>query len=438
MLIPTQKVDSSDDEEEDKSSSIENGAKKRKVSSFTISPPNITDPVLPNISSQTLALFDKPQRKGSQRSASKKKVVLPEIKICITCRTKLSGANLKTACQKCATCCDSDECRSERHKQQRQLKASLAVAASRNLGPDVTEDEFWNAAGIPYFVQKCLPHASSEQKQEVEDFVQRQSQRETEKKEVDKDKAQVESLVQGLMRVCCGLVARIEALESAVAKSEADIKDLTKKAHTMQSQSEQMQKQIKERNRTQEMKEDKHDKIEEIVKKLEELNRKQNTQCDTPFRCMFKKIVEKEFGVQEFGEQKVTIVSRRNLKIVLASKIQGVVYGDGGPYIECNEEDINKAAFPHKEMRSFFDLWYTNDRDVKAYHQKRNVEGQKNPPKDAKYRDAQNRVGGMPNTSPERCISRLTRSPYTRERGISLGKTSPSVNFCLRTLRSYQ
>ena len=133
-------------------------------------------------------------------------------------------------------------------------------------------------------------------------------------------------------------------------------------------------------------------KIEELEKKIIEISNRK-TQCDTHFRQKYKRVIEKYFHIREYGEQ-IVCVRDRETGAVLARKIQGVVYGDGGPYIECNEEDIVKASFVEKENRVFFNLWHTADKTVSAYFQKKDVVGQPNAPKQAKYRDPRNRIKG--------------------------------------------
>jgi hypothetical protein len=94
--------------------------------------------------------------------------------------------------------------------------------------------------------------------------------------------------------------------------------------------------------------------------------------------------------VQEWGEQNVEIRARErsnsHAPLLLATKIQGVVYGDGGPYIECNIEDVCAENLPNVEHRSYFNLLSTADGTVHAYSQKRDVKCRPNPPLEARYR----------------------------------------------------
>ena len=71
-----------------------------------------------------------------------------------------------------------------------------------------------------------------------------------------------------------------------------------------------------------------------------------------------------------------------------------MVYGDGGPYIECEYKDINPAVYVIEAERSYFNLLTTRDKSVKAYSQKRDVKDKATPPPDAKYRDLRNRKEG--------------------------------------------
>ena len=88
------------------------------------------------------------------------------------------------------------------------------------------------------------------------------------------------------------------------------------------------------------------------------------------FRLKFKKIIEKYFKIEEYGEQKVEVRGRNNNNTVFAEKIQGVVYGDGGAYLECNAEDVIFQDLVSKETRSFFDLYSTADKSIAAYLRK--------------------------------------------------------------------
>ena len=68
------------------------------------------------------------------------------------------------------------------------------------------------------------------------------------------------------------------------------------------------------------------ERIVKIEKILSEGRVESKTRADTRFRLSFRKIIEKEMGLNEFGEQEVKIKSRLNPALILATKIQGVVY----------------------------------------------------------------------------------------------------------------
>jgi len=125
-----------------------------------------------------------------------------------------------------------------------------------------------------------------------------------------------------------------------------------------------------------------------------ETKREQRTQADTDFRKNFKKLIEKEFKIEENGEQKVLIRSRKNPSQILATKIRGVVYGDGGPYFECEKEDVVPQELKVTEHSYFFALKYTEDKSVKVYVQKKTVAERPNPPPNSRYRDIRNRNQG--------------------------------------------
>jgi hypothetical protein len=142
-----------------------------------------------------------------------------------------------------------------------------------------------------------------------------------------------------------------------------------------------------------------HEKrLQEIEKQLRNVKISSNKEsaADTAFRVKFKHIIEKEFSLQEYGEQNVEIRARNRTgaPLLLAKKIQGVIYGDGGPYIECNAEDVEIQNLPKIENRVYFNLLTTADGAVRAYSQKRAVRDRPNPPVEARYRDARNRQEG--------------------------------------------
>jgi len=146
--------------------------------------------------------------------------------------------------------------------------------------------------------------------------------------------------------------------------------------------------------------ETKHEKrLQEIEKQVKNLNISSHKEsaADTAFRLKFKRIIEKEFGVQEWGEQMAEVRARNGQALLLAKKIQGVVYGVAGPYIECNIEDICAENLPNVGNRSYFNLLSTADGTVHAYSQKRDVKDRPNPPLEARYRDARNRKEGYAN-----------------------------------------
>ena len=132
------------------------------------------------------------------------------------------------------------------------------------------------------------------------------------------------------------------------------------------------------------------------MKELDE--RKQfETQCDTDFRRKFKRVIEKRFEVREYGEQQIQVRSRSDESVILAQKVTGVVYGDGGPYLECNAADVVTPSFVISEEKGYFNLLSTDDGKVQAYVQKREVNNRANPPPNAKYRDIRNRKEGYAN-----------------------------------------
>ncbi|MGH3597688.1 MAG: hypothetical protein ACRDUT_17305, partial [Mycobacterium sp.] len=120
----------------------------------------------------------------------------------------------------------------------------------------------------------------------------------------------------------------------------------------------------------------------------------EKSQADTPFRKKMKTLVENFFSINEHGTQEIEIRQRGREERVLARRVTGVVYGDGGPYIECEQDDLEIDNFPISEHHFYFNQLFTSDRKVKVYIQKRTVSDRPNPPHSATYRDPQNRPTG--------------------------------------------
>ena len=104
-----------------------------------------------------------------------------------------------------------------------------------------------------------------------------------------------------------------------------------------------------------------------------------NTRADTVFRQRTKQIIEEHFGLQEFERKQITVVSRKT-GIPVARALSGVVYGDGGPYFECERSDLTEHVCEIKSQGRYFNLLSTKDHSVSVYLQKQNVKAVPNPP----------------------------------------------------------
>ena len=72
------------------------------------------------------------------------------------------------------------------------------------------------------------------------------------------------------------------------------------------------------------------------------------------------------------------------------------MYGDHGPYVEFNKAQLNWTNLPvviQKSSKAWYDEFYTTNKSVKVYEQKRDVSMLPNPPKGA-YSSCNNRKGG--------------------------------------------
>jgi len=96
----------------------------------------------------------------------------------------------------------------------------------------------------------------------------------------------------------------------------------------------------------------------------------------------------------EQGRNDVYILDKNG--VILATGYDRVVYGDHGPYIEFNIDQINTIVFVHLNVKSdnaWYNEWYTADRKVMFYEQKNDVSMLPNPPK-GKYSVKNNRKEG--------------------------------------------
>ena len=362
------------------------------------------------------------------------------------CSQQLTGGNKKSNCNCCPACCESADCRTGTHKafkEQRELKHKGQIGEKKKGNEKKTEkkqnekedgnkaevgdenvfsdDYFWDLLDSGEDIDHILSNekftkAFYERQQNALNLLEQrkaqaplsQEDAKTEKKirtriEDSNEVGSITYLMENLLKKTVDIVRRLEVLEEFVPtqpisgectiRQDPHIANLTARLEALEREKKvsptmpsvgsgglQEQKRMREQEK----------RLGEIEKT--EIS-KSKTACDTAFRQKYKKVIEKYFHIHEYGEQEVVVRNREGGEI-LARKIQGVVYGDGGAYIECNQEDIEKKSFQETEKRVFFDFLYTSDKCVRAYFQKKDVRGQPNPPKEAKYRDPNNRAEG--------------------------------------------
>ena len=341
-------------------------------------------------------------------------------RLCASCNKILTGQ--KTLCQCCAGCCDSAECRSMEHIMVKQLKERESHAdALRRTG--MSAESAWKLVGAdsPRHQQKRVKQGDNEILEKVEENVtpektrtkkmsksdtkriektppkdvEKKTDQSKEKKSDDEDKHNEETEKDN-MQLITRLKERVDELEKLCRRFQAEIEVLQQSRHERPITREPVRIVAQETKQH----EKRLQEIEKQVKNLNISNHKESA-ADTAFRLKHKRIIEKEFELQEWGEQNVEIRARERQNseapLLLARKIQGVVYGDGGPYIECNVEDVCAENLPNIQNRSYFNLLSTADGTVHAYSQKRDVKCRPNPPLEARYRDARNRKEGYAN-----------------------------------------
>lgn len=120
------------------------------------------------------------------------------------------------------------------------------------------------------------------------------------------------------------------------------------------------------------------------------------TTIDSPNRIRDAERIKQEHPLlTEQGRNDVIIRSKSSNEI-LATGYTRVVYGDHGPYIELDKLQIEWNSFPiykKKSQYAWYDEYYTKDKTVMLYDQKKDVKGLKNPPKGA-YSSNNNRTNG--------------------------------------------
>eukprot|EP01084_Bolivina_argentea_P069413 126300_1 len=111
--------------------------------------------------------------------------------------------------------------------------------------------------------------------------------------------------------------------------------------------------------------------------------------------------IEHSLYLPELGSNKCNIsfynTSNSNQQLI-ATNYNRIVYGDHGPYIEFNADQINWDSFPNTQSKgdsvAYYDEFYnSDDKNVKLYAQRKTVSDQPNPPS-GKYSVHHNRSEG--------------------------------------------
>ena len=113
--------------------------------------------------------------------------------------------------------------------------------------------------------------------------------------------------------------------------------------------------------------------------------RENNTTAIYPNRINDKNKVEEELGFPEFLSNKTKIYLKNG--DLFSSNYNRIVYGDHGPYMEFNKEQIEVELFSKFAQSPPSYCYYEwmfpkGNPSVKVYRQLKNVKYLKNPPKD--------------------------------------------------------
>lgn len=103
--------------------------------------------------------------------------------------------------------------------------------------------------------------------------------------------------------------------------------------------------------------------------------------ADSKNRRDNKRHVEHVYKLPELGWHNIEFLNDNE---TIAVGYNRIVYGDHGPYIEFNENNIYWDAFPNRNEKgasiAYYNEYYTTDKVVKLYAQQKSVSDQPNPP----------------------------------------------------------
>ena len=97
----------------------------------------------------------------------------------------------------------------------------------------------------------------------------------------------------------------------------------------------------------------------------------------------FQERVEAELGLRESGGTEQLFDASEPQRLI-AEGYQRVVFGDHGPYVECDPSQVVWENLPEvllKPGHAYYDEYYTKKGFLRLYMQKRSVEHKQNPPR---------------------------------------------------------
>ena len=110
-----------------------------------------------------------------------------------------------------------------------------------------------------------------------------------------------------------------------------------------------------------------------FVSTIDSSNRARDAEC-----------VAETLGIPEEGSHNFRFMSSCKQRTPVATGYERVVYGDHGPYVEFNKDQIIFESVPKyrkKSEHAFYGERFTSNQEVMLYEQKRSVKGVQNPPK---------------------------------------------------------
>ncbi|CAK9018161.1 unnamed protein product [Durusdinium trenchii] len=141
--------------------------------------------------------------------------------------------------------------------------------------------------------------------------------------------------------------------------------------------------------------------VTSISRSCRQYEKRQKTTADSSNRLHDKDRVESKWGLKELGDSSCEFYDSAGE--LVACGYEAIVYGDHGPYIEFNEDQIHWPTFCQHKLkgpdRTHFEH-YNKDVSIKLYDQFQTVANQPNPPPDNPFSTANNRPDGYADYRP--------------------------------------